>query len=131
MKRLARILFHTTAALSLVLFVASTLRLLAGGFYIVTNDSYGWVPQQPHHFFGVTVTEIHGYSGPMMIHRVDRTPLVIVTALCAVLPCWSAFAYRRKRLKTRRLHQNLCSECGYDVRATPDRCPECGTIAVA
>jgi hypothetical protein len=43
-----------------------------------------------------------------------------------VLPMWSLghFLYAH-RAKARR-KQGLCATCGYDLRSTPDRCPECG-----
>jgi hypothetical protein len=39
---------------------------------------------------------------------------------------WSAWwLVRQRRLTARRL-AGLCQHCGYDLRESPDRCPECG-----
>ena len=64
--------------------------------------------------------------------RDTRWTLVVphwfLAALTAVMPLgwiWRWRAARRKAIERR------CLKCGYDLRATPGRCPECGTIQAA
>jgi len=55
-------------------------------------------------------------------------PLWFCSALFSILPLIQ-LPRTVRRLRRRKL--GLCSYCGYDLRATPDRCPECGTAALA
>ena len=54
---------------------------------------------------------------------VPHWSLVLVTA---ALPARAVMRARRRR-RAAREGANPCPSCGYDLRATPDRCPECGT----
>jgi hypothetical protein len=59
-----------------------------------------------------------------------RAPLWSVGVLLTILPLRAVVAvlmsrYWRYRKQLR--HAGLCPVCSYDLRATPDRCPECGT----
>jgi len=51
--------------------------------------------------------------------------VALLAMISAVMP---AVWVGRKISTARRVRMGHCLACGYDLRATPDRCPECGVI---
>ena len=75
------------------------------------EQKYGWN--------GLAFGAHDDHGGRVFFVAID---LWIIMLAAAVLPsCW-AFSDSRRR----RRQDGSCSICGYDLRATPDRCPECG-----
>ena len=65
-------------------------------------------------------------SGPMPFGAV-RVPYWVALGLFAAAPVTrAALALRRARRRRRLAGLRRCLGCGYDLRATPDVCPECG-----
>jgi hypothetical protein len=52
----------------------------------------------------------------------------VLLIVAALLPVARAVSFGRRYW---RRVDGLCSHCGYDLRATPEQCPECGTVAPA
>lgn len=67
----------------------------------------------PEYPFGRTVSRSNQLSVPYWL-------ITIVAALPIAPWCWQ---WIRRRQRSR---AGMCASCGYDLRATPDRCPECG-----
>lgn len=116
MRRSLRILFDGLTLLSLALMIGLFLmpqRITVGRWFIYA--AYGWV-------------DVVKYSRPVLNLRVPFWGLLLATLVLPV--AWVAHRRIRTWASHRPRPRGICSTCGYDLRATPDRCPECGRIPV-
>ncbi|HUR53988.1 MAG TPA: hypothetical protein VMZ71_07645 [Gemmataceae bacterium] len=101
---------------------------VAAGFTYSTDDTASPDYASPfgthHRFAGLRFTLNPRSPGEWSAY----VPFGYVVALFAATPL--VRGYRRYRRGSRR-RPGHCAKCGYDLRATPSRCPECGAMAKA
>jgi hypothetical protein len=98
----------------------AALRLItaAACFSLCFADANGYLIYWPSGR-GATTFERVGH-GLLMVGGFLVGTLFCITALISVARLW--------KLQTR-LRGGLCPTCGYDLRASPGPCPECGSFA--
>jgi hypothetical protein len=78
--------------------------------------------------FQFILSDVHRWPAGALSFRRAFIPYWFVTMMTVVLPfMW----WRRRHRRPIRVRGHRCVNCGYDLRATPDRCPECGTVPQA
>jgi len=101
---------------------------------LINGDPAGW--QVRHVRFGLPIHWILDSIGPSSVgigaqssntnaqlsqmNEVDIPYWLAVLVLALPAPVYLAIWMRRKK-------PGHCAKCGYDLRASPERCPECGT----
>ena len=90
----------------------------AGGYTIVDMTQWGDVYQ---HFLGFAhVSGTNGVVGGFQVIAIPYWFIVLLTAIAPVM------FWRQRRSARQRRSVGHCPGCGYDLRGTPDGCPECG-----
>ena len=121
--------------------VDNDMRKLASQYAIPNGRFKQWPCIQSGHIYNLTFIP---YVGKLNRSGNIAAPVVMyatsgVDARAWVTPCWLPLAcvgvmglLTLWRIHARILDllkaQGYCSNCGYDLRMTPERCPECGVI---
>jgi hypothetical protein len=88
-------------------------------------NSRGWFAIDARDQSWANGTAVQGGSARTTSRGVS-VPCWVPVGVSAVLP---AVVLRRRWRGHRRRRTQCCPDCGYDLRATPNQCPECGTFA--
>lgn len=89
-----------------------------------------WIKRLPS-FLGFRATKARGTRSDMdgNVYPMSYGFVVLPHWFLAVATFVPPALFTARRLRTwRRRARSLCASCGYDLRATPDRCPECGAV---
>ena len=93
--------------------------LLDVSWYSPEAGGFEW----QRHVLGVTI--YRGQSDKLngWWISIQYSTLLLASILVVLLVGW---CHWRRGLPECRSQAGLCPACGYDIRTTPDRCPECG-----
>jgi hypothetical protein len=123
-------------------FVAETIAMASGSAPTDSRWEYvtraagreGTLAASTRDFVGVSSDWFGGFGFARASGRADPPvrglclPHWFVALIFAVLPV----VRLRSSLRSRTLRRDArCPACGYDLRATPERCPECGAVPAA
>jgi hypothetical protein len=99
--------------------------------YLIRGNWDFWTQSQPHQLLGVITwgRASYGVNGGWSISIL--LPYWLLACGAAAAGAGLLMIAHRLHRRERRRRAGQCVRCGYDLRATPDRCPECGTVPPA
>jgi hypothetical protein len=69
------------------------------------------------------------YAGVRLQSMGGTPPIIwIAASAMATIGLLGIWSFSKALTRARRARRDLCLACGYDLRASRDRCPECGTV---